>query len=101
MKRSLRIREHGMKAILPLMVAAIVGLNGPAQARPLNTIREFGAIGLCAHPNSLPFASKAGNPPGFQVELVSSQLQDLERYVAAAVNYHELNSGRCDRLFSE
>src|SRR3977135_3393372 len=77
MKRSLRIREHGMKAILPLMVAAIVGLNEPAQARPLNTIREFGAIGLCAHPNSLPFASKAGNPPGFQVELGQALAREL------------------------
>jgi len=57
-----------MKVILPLMAAAI-GLTSPAQARSLEAIRAFGVLGLCAHPNSLPFASKAGDPPGFQVEL--------------------------------
>jgi polar amino acid transport system substrate-binding protein len=98
MKRSLRIREHGMKAILPLMVAAIVGLNGPAQARPLNTIREFGAIGLCAHPNSLPFASKAGNPPGFQVELGQALARELG--VALRLDWiitqYQMRSAGCD-----
>jgi polar amino acid transport system substrate-binding protein len=58
-----------MKTILPLMVGAVIGLSGPAQARSLDSIRSAGVIGLCAHPNSLPFASKAGDPPGFQVEL--------------------------------
>ena len=58
-----------MKPILPLIILAVIGLLGPAQARSLDTIRSVGALGLCAHPNSLPFASKAGDPPGFQVEL--------------------------------
>ena len=87
-----------MKAILPLMVAAIVGLNGPAQARPLNTIREFGAIGLCAHPNSLPFASKAGNPPGFQVELGQALARELG--VALRLDWiitqYQMRSAGCD-----
>ena len=26
-------------------------------------------ISLCAHPNALPFASRKGDPPGFQIEL--------------------------------
>src|SRR4249919_2012690 len=98
MKRSLRIGEHGMKAILPLMVAAIVGLNGPAQARPLNTIREFGAIGLCAHPNSLPFASKAGNPPGFQVELGQALARELGVSLRLdwIITQYQLRSAGCD-----
>lgn len=59
-----------MKTIFPLMViGAVIGLSGPAQARSLEAIRSAGVLGLCAHPNSLPFASKAGDPPGFQVEL--------------------------------
>jgi polar amino acid transport system substrate-binding protein len=87
-----------MKAILPLMVAAIAGLIGPAQARPLNTIRDFGAIGLCAHPNSLPFASKAGDPPGFQVELGQALARELG--VALRLDWiitqYQMRSAGCD-----
>jgi polar amino acid transport system substrate-binding protein len=87
-----------MRAILVLIAAAIVVLNGPAQARPLNTIRELGAIGLCAHPNSLPFASKAGNPPGFQVELGQALAQELG--VALRLDWiitqYQMRSAGCD-----
>src|SRR5437016_731500 len=100
MERSLRIWEHGMKAILPLLAAAIISLNGPVEARSLNTIREFGSVGLCAHPNSLPFASKAGNPPGFQVELG----QALAREIGVAlrldwiITQYQMRSAGCDIL---
>jgi polar amino acid transport system substrate-binding protein len=87
-----------MKAILPLIAAAMVGLVAPAQARPLDTIREFGAIGLCAHPNSLPFASKAGNPPGFQVELGQALARELG--VALRLDWiitqYQMRSAGCD-----
>jgi polar amino acid transport system substrate-binding protein len=66
-----------MKAILPLIVGAVVGVGGAAEARSLDTIRSLGAIGLCAHPNSLPFASKAGDPPGFQAELGQALAREL------------------------
>jgi polar amino acid transport system substrate-binding protein len=87
-----------MKPILPLMVAAIVGLNGPGQARPLNTIREFGAIGLCAHPNSLPFASKAGNPPGFQIELGQALARELGVSLKLdwIITQYQIRSADCD-----
>ena len=58
-----------MKIILPLMIGALLGLTDLAQARSLEAIRESGTLGLCAHPNSLPFASKDDDPPGFQIEL--------------------------------
>ncbi len=87
-----------MKAILPLMVGAIMGLNGPAQARSLDTIRSVGSLGLCAHPNSLPFASKAGNPPGFQVEL--GQALALELGVSLKLDWiitvYQIRSADCD-----
>ena len=51
--------------------------SGLASARSLNTIRARGALGLCAHPNSLPFASKTGDPPGFQVELGRALANEL------------------------
>jgi polar amino acid transport system substrate-binding protein len=56
-----------MKAVFLLMIGAAIVSTEWAEARPLAAIRELGTIGLCAHPNSLPFASKAGDPPGFQV----------------------------------
>jgi polar amino acid transport system substrate-binding protein len=53
-----------------LVLCLCAGLwAGAASARTLEAIRASGAIKLCAHPNSLPYASKAGDPAGFQVEL--------------------------------
>jgi polar amino acid transport system substrate-binding protein len=66
-----------MKATPSLIVAAVIGLIGPAQGRSLETIRSSGAIGLCAHPNSLPYASKTADPPGFQVELGQALAHEL------------------------
>jgi polar amino acid transport system substrate-binding protein len=66
-----------MKTILPLSVVAAMALIGPAQARSLGMIHSTGVLGLCAHPNSLPFASKAGDPPGFQVELGQALAREL------------------------
>jgi polar amino acid transport system substrate-binding protein len=87
-----------MKAILLLMVGAVIGLTGSAQARSLDTIRESGTIGLCAHPNSLPFASKAGNPPGFQVELGQALAHELG--VALNLDWiitqYQMRSAACD-----
>ena len=40
-----------------------------ADARTLAQIKASGTLGLCAHPNSLPFASKTADPPGFQIEM--------------------------------
>jgi polar amino acid transport system substrate-binding protein len=98
MKRSIRIGEHGMKTILPLMVAGIIGLTGPAQARPLSTIRDFGTMGLCAHPNSLPFASKAGDPPGFQVELGQALARELGVTLRLdwIITQYQMRSAGCD-----
>jgi len=46
-------------------------------ARSLDMIRATGALHLCAHPNSLPYANKAGNPPGFQIELGKALAKQL------------------------
>lgn len=48
-----------------------------APARSLDIIRAGGALHLCAHPNSLPYASKAGNPAGFQIELGEALAKEL------------------------
>jgi polar amino acid transport system substrate-binding protein len=88
----------GMKALLPLMVTAVIGLTGPAQARSLDTVRSFGTIGLCAHPNSLPFASKAGDPPGFQVELGQALARELGLALKLdwIITQYQIRSADCD-----
>ena len=86
-----------MKAILPLMVAAIA-LTSPAEARSLDAIRASGVLGLCAHPNSLPFASKAGDPPGFQVELGQALARELAVSLRLdwIITQYQMRSAACD-----
>jgi len=87
-----------MKALLPLLAAAAVGLSGQAEARSLNTIRETGVLGMCAHPNSLPFASKAGDPPGFQVELGQALARELGVSLRLdwIITQYQMRSASCD-----
>ncbi|WP_028346712.1 substrate-binding periplasmic protein [Bradyrhizobium murdochi] len=89
-----------MKTILPFMVGAVIGLIGPAQARPLDAIRSTGVLGLCAHPNSLPFASKAGDPPGFQVELGRALARELGVSLELdwIITRYQMRSAGCDIL---
>lgn len=87
-----------MKTILPLIVGAVIGLSGTAQARSLDAIRSAGVLGLCAHPNSLPFASKAGDPPGFQVELgqaLAGQL-GVSLRLDWIITQYQMRSAGCD-----
>jgi polar amino acid transport system substrate-binding protein len=49
-----------------------------AAARSLEAIRQRGALTLCAHPNALPFASRRGDVPGFQVEIARELAKRLE-----------------------
>src|SRR5438270_11272122 len=77
-----------------------------APARSLDMIRGTGALHLCAHPNSLPYANKAGNPPGFQIELgkalakelgvtlVSEWIVVLSQAFRAALRYHSRRDRR-------
>lgn len=87
-----------MKQPIFLLVAAAIALAGQAAARPLSTIRSLGTIGLCAHPNSLPFASKAGDPPGFQVEFGQALARELG--VALQLDWiitqYQMRSAGCD-----
>jgi polar amino acid transport system substrate-binding protein len=64
----------GLAALAPL---ALSGLAGTASGRTLDAIRERGSISLCAHPNSLPFASRTAQPPGFQLEFGRALAEQL------------------------
>ena len=87
-----------MKLILPLMISALFGLTGLAQARTLDAIRESGTLGLCAHPNSLPFASKDGKPPGFQIELGQALAHELGVSLRPdwIITQYQMRSAGCD-----
>ena len=87
-----------MKASFPLIVAAMIGLVGSVEARSLDTIRSVGAIGLCAHPNSLPFASKAGDPSGFQVEMGQALARELGVSLKLdwIITQYQIRSADCD-----
>jgi len=87
-----------MKTILLLVVGALIGLADVAQARSLDAIRESGVLGLCAHPNSLPFASKAGDPPGFQIELGNALARELGVSLRPdwIITQYQMRSAGCD-----
>ena len=86
-----------MLTVTLLGTAAIL----PAAARTLEAITGSGSIVLCAHPNALPFASRAGNPPGFQVELGRALASELGVrldvvWVASPIHYR---TAGCDVVF--
>jgi polar amino acid transport system substrate-binding protein len=89
-----------MKTVVSLMVGAVMGLLGPVQARTLDAIHSSGVLGLCAHPNSLPFASKAGDPPGFQVELGQALARELGVSLRLdwIITQYQMRSAGCDIL---
>ena len=87
-----------MKLIFPLLVAALMGLADAAQARSLDAIRSSGVLGLCAHPNSLPFASKTADPPGFQIELGQALARELGVALRPdwIITQYQMRSAGCD-----
>ena len=87
-----------MNSCLPLVVGALLGLTHLAEARSLVAIRESGVLGLCAHPNSLPFANKAGDPPGFQIELGNAFARELGVSLRPdwIITQYQMRSAGCD-----
>src|SRR5262249_24293458 len=70
----------------------------PATPRSLDAIGQRGELALCAHPNALSFASKTGDPPGFQIELgqaIAAQLGvgQAQHWVINSVQYRRAD---CD-----
>ena len=89
-----------MKTCLYFVVGALLGLTGVAQARSLGAIRDSGMLGLCVHPNSLPFANKAGDPPGFQIELGGALARELGVSLRLdwIITQYQMRSAGCDIL---
>jgi polar amino acid transport system substrate-binding protein len=70
-------RFQSLPGLAALSALVMLSLAGTASGRTLAAIRDRGSIGLCAHPNSLPFASRTAEPPGFQIELGRALAQQL------------------------
>ena len=51
------------------LAAAMLVLAAPALPRSLQSIIDRNTLTMCANPNALPFASRSGEMPGFQIEL--------------------------------
>ena len=72
--------------------------SASADARSLEAVIERGALTLCASPNALPFASKSGPVPGFQIELGEKIAEQLgvkltREWVVSAIQYRRAD---CD-----
>jgi polar amino acid transport system substrate-binding protein len=70
----------------------------PAVARPLEQVKESGAIVLCAHPNALPFSAKDGDRHGFQVELGAALAKEIGVGFEThwTVSAYDLSRADCD-----
>jgi polar amino acid transport system substrate-binding protein len=79
--------------------AALVLLSvAAAQPRSLQAIADRGTLTLCANPDALPWASKTGTMPGFQVELAENLASRLgvsltRQWVLSAIQYRRAD---CD-----
>jgi polar amino acid transport system substrate-binding protein len=72
-----------------------------ALPRSLQAIVDRGAVTLCANPDALPWASKTGTVPGFQVELAENLAARLgvsltRAWVISAIQYRRVD---CDVVF--
>lgn len=92
-----------MTTVFKLGAAAALLLLSAASALPrsLQAITERGALTLCAHPDALPWASKTGTAPGFQVELAENLAMRLgvsltRQWVTSAIQYRRAD---CDVVF--
>jgi polar amino acid transport system substrate-binding protein len=74
-RRRHRWRRAG--ALAAAVALGLLALASDGSARTFRAVKERGALSLCAHASALPFASKQGNPPGFQIELAEALAAQL------------------------
>lgn len=81
-----------------LLFAVALPPAGGADARSLDMVHQRGALGQCAHPNALPFASRKGEPPGFQIELGEAIAKQLGVALEPiwTIGGHQLRRAGCD-----
>jgi polar amino acid transport system substrate-binding protein len=79
---------------------AVCAAVSPAPARSLKLIQDTGFLGLCAHPNSLPFSSRTATPPGFEIELGQAIAERLHVRLAPdwVLTAGQIPRAECDLL---
>lgn len=89
---------HQCLAAFAGLVLAAALVAAPASARALADIKSSGVIVVCAHPNSLPFASKDGKHHGFQVEMAEALAKQLGVALERdwVITRFDLNRTQCD-----
>jgi len=92
-----------MTSVLKLgtAVALVVLSVVAALPRSLQAITDRGTVTLCANPDALPWASKTGTVPGFQVELAENLAKRLgvsltREWVLSVFQYRRVD---CDMMF--
>lgn len=86
------------RAVLAAIAATAMGFAWNAEARPLQVVQGSGTLGLCAHPNALPYANKHGNPPGFELELGQAIARQLGVTLVAdwVISSAQIRRAECD-----
>jgi polar amino acid transport system substrate-binding protein len=83
--------------------ALLLGLGGGgAQSRSLEAIGQRGSLAVCAHPNALPYSSKRGPLPGFQIELAEALAERLGVSLTRhwVINSFQYRRADCDVVLS-
>ena len=77
-----------------LLALSIAG----ALPRSLEAIGQRGSLAVCAHPNALPYSSKRGSLPGFQIELAEALAERLGVSLARhwVINSFQYRRADCD-----
>jgi polar amino acid transport system substrate-binding protein len=85
-----------MRRLALAAIALLLGADAAA-ARSLAAVRRSG-LALCAHPSALPFATRKGEPPGFQVELGEALAARIGASLARhwVVNSYQYRRAGCD-----
>jgi polar amino acid transport system substrate-binding protein len=86
-----------------LAIAALLlstALAPAASARSLEEIKASGTLSVCLPANSLPFSSRHGAPPGFQVELAGLLAKQLGASLDAqwVISQIQVRHATCDLL---
>ena len=69
--------RRGPITCIVTVLALVLAAASPAGARTLDAIKQRGRLVVCANPNALPFSSKGGDRPGFELELAEALAKEL------------------------
>ena len=93
--------RRGPLTCIVTVLALVLAAASPAGARTLDAIKQRGRLVVCANPNALPFSTKSGDRPGFELELAEALAKELGVALEVAWVVFPLQVPRvdCDILF--